>query len=186
MHGWRSSPTPSWARRTARLQVMARRKHPKYLIIDGCPCPYDIAPYVYLVLRRAGQSATSIYRGSDAAALLHRHGKSTQAEIHRALPAISNPEGFSQHELRSDGFGNPKVRRGGRLKPWQIGVDSGGNDSASKERINAAARHFGWRVRHPYSRGVEGHHWCFARRPRPHGIKQWREIRRLRKTLPRS
>lgn len=161
-----------------------RRKTPKFRVIDGCPVPNGIAPYVYLVLRQAGQTAASIYRGEDAKTILHRHGKSTQAEIHRLLPAISNPPGFSQHELRSDGAGNPKVRRGGKLKPWQVGIDSGGNDGRSKIAIESAARHFGWRARHPYSRGVEGHHWCFARRPRPHGLRQWRLIRKTRQSLP--
>jgi hypothetical protein len=114
-----------------------------------------IAPYVSRP-EPAGQFASSIYRGEDAAAILHRHGKSTQAEIHRQLPAISNPPGFSQHELRSDGVGNPHVPRGGHLHEWQVGVDSGGNDAVSKARIETAARHYGWHIRHPYSRGVEG------------------------------
>jgi len=162
-----------------------RRNHPKFLVIDGCPCPYEIAPYVYLVLRRAGQSATSIYRGSDAAAILHRHGKMTQAEVHRAYPTISNPPGFSQHELHSDGVGNPRVPRGGRLESWQIGVDSGTNDAAAKARIEAAARHYGWHVKHPYSRGVEGHHWCFATQPHPHSRWMKLKLAAVRRRLPR-
>jgi hypothetical protein len=162
-----------------------RRNHPKFLVIDGCPCPYDVAPYVYLVLRRAGQTATSIYRGSDAASILHAHGKMTQAEVHRAYPAISNPPGFSQHELHSDGVGNPRVPRGGRLKSWQIGVDSGTNDTRAKARIEDAARHYGWHVKHPYSRGVEGHHWCFATKPHPHSRWQKLKLAAVRRRLPR-
>jgi hypothetical protein len=158
----------------------------RFRLIDGCPCPAGVAPYWKLVLDRAGQSASSIYRGEDAKSLLHAHGKSTQAEIHIAFPAISNPAGYSQHELRSDGFGNPKVPRGGRLRPWQIGVDSGTNSEADKAAIAAAARHYGWHVRHPYPRGVEGHHACFARRPRARGLRQWRLIRRTRRSLPRK
>ena len=158
----------------------------KFRVIDGCPCPASIAPYVYLVLRQAGQTASSIYRGEDAKALLHRHGKHTQAEIHRSMPAISNPPGFSQHELRSDGHANPHVPRGGRLEQWQVGVDSGGNDAASKAAIERAAAHLGWHVHHPYSRGVEGHHWCMVTRPRPHGLKQRARIIALRARLPRS
>lgn len=157
----------------------------KFRIIDGCPCPASIAPYVYMVLREAGQTASSIYRGDDAAALLHRYGKHTQREIHQLLPAISNPAGFSQHELRSDGAGNPGVPRGGRLEEWQVGVDSGGDDSRSQQRIENAARKLGWVVRHPYNRGVEGHHWCFSRQPKPHSVKQRAKIIRLRATLPR-
>ncbi|MGI8624183.1 MAG: peptidoglycan-binding domain-containing protein [Solirubrobacteraceae bacterium] len=133
-------------------------------IVDGCPCPSSGAPQVQMVLRHAGQTAASIYRGEDARELLHRYGKHTQAEIHRMYPAISNPAGRSQHELCSDGYGNPGPV-GRRLEEWQVGVDSGGNDPASKARIEAAARHYGWVARHPYSRGVEGHHWCFAAPP---------------------
>jgi hypothetical protein len=114
-----------------------------------------------------------------------RHGKQTQAEIHRALPNISNPPGLSQHELRSDGVANPRVPRGGKLKAWQVGVDSGTNDEAAQARITQAARRLGWHVRHPYSRGVEGHHWCLATKPRPKGLKQRAKIIRLRATLPR-
>jgi hypothetical protein len=156
----------------------------RFRVIDGCPCPASIAPYVYLVLREAGQAASSIYRGEDAASILHAHGKHTQAEIHRMLPTISNPAGRSEHELRSDGAGNPGPV-GRKLEQWEIGVDSGGNDEASKQRIVSAARHYGWRVRHPYSRGVEGHHWCFSRRPRPHSLKMRLRIIHLRATLPR-
>lgn len=165
-----------------------RRNHPKFLVIDGCPVPYDIAPYIYLVLRRAGQLATSIYRGSDPAAvvILHRHNKMTQAEVHRAYPTISNPEGFSQHDLHSDGSGaNPHVPRGGRLESWQVGVDSGTNDAAAKARIEAAARHYGWHVKHPYSRGVEGHHWCFATQPHPRSRWQRVKLAAIRRRLPR-
>jgi hypothetical protein len=156
----------------------------RFRVIDGCACPSHIAPYVYLVLRQAGQTASSIYRGDDAARILHAHGKHTQAEIHRMLPAISNPPGRSQHELRSDAVGN-EGPVGRRLRPWQVGVDSGGDDSASQRAIESAARHFGWRVRHPYKRGVEGHHWCFARKPKPHGLRQRARLIRLRASLPR-
>ena len=157
----------------------------RFRVIDGCPVPASIAPYVYLVLRGANMRATSIYRGEDAKAILHRHGKSTQAEVHRQLPNISNPPGRSQHELRSDGAGNAGPP-GRRLQEWQIGVDSGGNDSLSKARVSSAARSCGWEIRHPYSRGVEGHHWCFSKRPRPRNLKQRAQIIKLRATLPRK
>lgn len=157
----------------------------KFRVIDGCPCPASVAPYIYLVLREAGQTASSIYRGSDAATLLHRHGKHTQAEIHRMLPAISNPPGLSQHELRSDGVGNPHVPRGGRLEEWQVGVDSGGDGTASRDAIERAARKFGWYARHPYPRGAELHHWCFGRQPKAASVKQRAKILHLRATLPR-
>ena len=153
---------------------------PKYLIVDGCPAPYDVAPYIYLVLRRAGQTASSIYRGDDAAALLHRHGKHTQREIHTApaTAAISNPPGHSSHELFTDDGQH-------RLPRWKVGIDSGGNGRADKLRINNAAKHYGWKTEHPYKRGVEGHHWNFAEQPRAKGLRMRLLIIRTRARLPR-
>jgi hypothetical protein len=157
-----------------------------FRLIDGCPVPASIAPYIYIVLRDAGMTAESIYRGDDARDLLHAHGKRTQREIHAdpALARISNPAGQSQHELRSDGVGNTGPV-GRKLESWQVGVDSGGNDEASKQRIETVARKHGWRVKHPYSRGVEGHHWCFSHKPHPHSLRMRARIIRLRATLPR-
>lgn len=161
---------------------MAKKR--KFRVIDGCPCPASIAPYVYIVLEGAKQDANSIYRGEDAKSILHRHGKHTQEEIHRMFPAISNPAGRSQHELKSDGVGNAGPV-GRNLAEWQIGVDSGGDDHDSKMAINRSAARNGWKTRHPYKRGVEGHHWCFALRPRPKNLKQRARIIKLRATLPR-
>lgn len=138
----------------------------RFRLINDCPSPEDIAPYHAIVLRRAKQTASSIYRGDDAAPLLHVHGKSTQREIHQQMPAISNPPGFSEHELRSDGAADSEPR-GAKLPTWKCGVDSGTNDQAAKDRITEAAAHYGWEVVHPYSRGVEGHHWRFAKQPKP-------------------
>lgn len=150
-----------------------KKRAPKFVVIDGCPCPYDVAPYVYLVLRRAKQTAASIYRGDDpdAAKILHRHGKHTQREIHAdpTYANISNPAGRSMHDLHSDGVA--KLGPVGRvLEPWEVGVDSGGDDEASKRAIAEAARHYGLVIYHPYNRGVEGHHWGFARRPAADGV----------------
>lgn len=156
----------------------------RFRVIDGCPAPASIAPYVYLVLREANMRAESIYRGSDAKKILHRHHKHTQAEIHRMMPTISNPEGESQHDLHSDGNANPGPV-GRRLQEFEVGIDAGTNDARSKRRVEAAAHHYGWQVRHPYTRGVEGHHFCFARRPVPHSLRMRLRILHLRATLPR-
>lgn len=174
--------------RRAAAKRAAERVH-GYLLIDGCPCPGWVAPYVFLVLREAGQVAASIYRGEDAAALLHAHGKHTQGELydlHRADPvhyAPANPPGRSEHELRSDGLAN-RGPAGRRLANWQIGVDSGGNDQASQDAVERAAARLGWEVRHPYSSGVEGHHWCFAREPSPNRHVHESTILQVRATLP--
>lgn len=160
----------------------------KCLLIDQCPCPADVAPYVAIMLEDAGQTASSIYRGSDAKRLLHRYGKRTQAEVHAdpKLHAISNPEGRSQHDLHSDGIANPRVPAGGELEEWQVGVDSGTDDDAAKAKVNHAAKVNGWNVDHPYARGVEGHHWCFRTKPHAHGLRQRVRVARMRRRLRRQ
>ena len=154
----------------------------KLVVLDGCPCPASIAPYIARVLRRAGQSANSIYRGDDAKPLLHAHGKHTQREIHAMYPAISNPPGYSSHELRGDGVVGP---RGHRLAEWQIGVDSGTDNPASQAAIKRAARELGWQVWHPYQRGVEAHHWGFKKRPRAKNPVQLAHIVAERRRMTR-
>lgn len=156
-------------------------------VIDGCPAPRDVAPYIYLVLRRAGQTANSIYRGpgKTARAILHRHGKHTQAELYATDPTLANPPGFSQHELRSDGRANPRVPAGGKLEDWQVGVDSGSDSKHDQRKVEKAARHYGWHVHHPYTRGVEGHHWCFVTQPHPHSKWMRLKIIAVRAALPR-
>jgi hypothetical protein len=162
-----------------------RRHRPRFLVVDGCPAPYSVAPYIYVVTRAAKQTASSIYRGSDAAGILHRHGKRTQAEIHRDMPAISNPPGLSEHELRSDGADGSGIPRGERLPDYMVGVDSGGDDDADREAVHHAARIHGWRIVHPYKRGVEGHHWRFSEAPHPHSLRMRARIIYLRARLPR-
>lgn len=155
---------------------------PKYLLIDGSPVPYDVAPYIARILKRAGQHANSIYRGEDAAVLLHAHGKHTQAEIHKLYPAISNPPGRSSHELRGDGTVGSL---GARLPTWQVGVDSGTDSQASRDAITKAARDLGYAVEHPYSRGVEAHHWNLTRQPKARNPVQAAHLALERARLPR-
>lgn len=158
----------------------------EFRVIDGCPCPASIAPYVYLVLRHARQTAQSIYRGGDAKALLHANGKHTQREIHAdpRYAAISNPAGRSMHELRSDGSAKPGPV-GRHLEEWEVGIDSGSDDVRAKRAIEDAAHHYGWTAYHPYTRGVEGHHWGFKMQPHPNGHVSAEQISKIRATLPR-
>lgn len=152
-------------------------------VVHGCACPASVAPYAKRVLERAGQNANSIYRGADAGGLLKLLGKSTQAEIHRQFPLISNPPGFSSHELRGDGvYGT----RGATLPEWSVGIDSGTDAQASRDAITRAGRELGWEVWHPYSRGVEAHHWSFRKRPRPRNPKQAYHIARERSALVKA
>lgn len=155
-------------------------------VIDGCPAPATIAPYIYVVLRGERMRATSIYRGEDAKTLLHRNGKRTQAEIY-ADPAYrgrANPPGRSSHELRSDGVSRPGPV-GRALQEWQVGVDSGTDSNADRLRLERQARRHGWTIEHPYKRGVEGHHWQFRARPRPRSVAQRLRLVAIRARLPR-
>lgn len=160
----------------------------RWRVIDGCPCPASIAPYVYIVLRHADQTAAAIYRGENphARRILNAHGKHTQGQLVHATAAqraawgiqgTPNPVGHSEHELFDDA-GRP-------LGAWQVGIDSGSNSEHDKHAIEHSARVHGWRVHHPYNSVVEGHHWQFSHKPRPHSARMRLRILRLRATLPR-
>lgn len=156
----------------------------KLKVIDGCPCPAMPAPYVKRILDRADQIANSIYRGEDAKALLHAHGKHTQSEIFAtSAPGVANPPGRSTHELRSDAnaYAGPVGRR---LEEWQVGIDSGQNTTHDRDAIERAARELGWPVKHPYTTGVELHHWNFVREPKPKNLTQRYHLIRERAALP--
>src|SRR5262249_27850627 len=131
----------------------------------------------------------SIYRGDDAAAILHRHGKHTQRELYQLFlegrGAPANPPGFSTHELRSDGAAYPQFSRGGPAPWWAHGLDV---NHWEVPHVIAAAARYGWRLFQPYHSGDEFHHLNFAsrpKRPRP-GTRLWARLWRLRATLPRK
>lgn len=153
-------------------------------VIDGCPAPASIAPYIYLVRKRAGQTCNSIYRGEDVAAILHAHGKHTQQELYDTLPpGQADKPGTSTHELRCDGVAY-RGDVGRHLKEWQVGVDSGQDTDHDREAIDAAAKYYGWRVFHAYDAGSERHHWNFRRQPRARGARRLLIIA-IRARLPR-
>jgi hypothetical protein len=144
----------------------------KFVSVDGCPCPEFPAPYISLVLSRAGLASSSIYRGDDPGArpILRRHGKHTQSELYNASPSAlaamgvtgtPNRPGFSSHELRSD-TGKP-------LADWHVGVDAGPNTDANRRALHAAARHYGLDIEFPYDSKVEYHHWRFKTKPKADG-----------------
>lgn len=155
--------------------------------IQGCAVFSDVAPYIAIVVNDAHAEVLSIYRGEDAAAILHKHGKSTQAELFKSMGGVGvNPPGRSTHELRGDGaaYGAPV---GSRLQWWQQGFDINDVNNASESVINAAKR-YGWRLYRPYSSGIEHHHLNFLvqpKRPTP-GTPLWARLWRLRFGLPRS
>jgi len=140
-----------------------------------------IAPYFALLVKEVGAEVNSLYRGEDAAAILHHYGKHTQAELYRELPpGTANPPGRSTHELRSDAVAYPGPL-GRHLEWWQQGIDVNDSDVANMER---AARRHGWELFQPYRAGVEFHHLNFRFRPKARGRDRLRIIA-LRRTLPR-
>jgi peptidoglycan hydrolase-like protein with peptidoglycan-binding domain len=97
-------------------------------VIDECAAPKKMVPVFAVAKEKVGVSVlyNSIYRGQDAASILHRYGKHTQAELYQMWlngqgnPA--NPPGRSTHECRSDGVPYPGPI-GRKLRYWQVGFD---------------------------------------------------------------
>lgn len=152
-----------------------------FRVIQGCPANVLIAPYLAILARETRATINSIYRGQDAAHILHAHGHHTQAELYATLPrGTANPPGRSTHELRSDGVAyNGPIGR--QLEWWQQGIDV--NDGDVHRMIHAAWSH-GWDLRQPYRSGVEFHHLNFHSRPQARGLTRARIIV-MRSTLPR-
>lgn len=154
-----------------------------FRVIQGCPANKLVAPYFYMLVRRTGATVNSIYRGDDAASILHAHGKHTQRELYNTLPAgQANPPGRSTHELRSDGvaYAGPIGRH---LVWWQQGIDV--NDS-DVHNMMAAAREHGWELFQPYQAGVEYHHLNFKSQPRPRAHSTELKLLWYRARLPRK
>jgi hypothetical protein len=153
-------------------------------VIQGSPFRAAIAPYYAILVKDTGATVNSGYRGVDAARILHKRGKHTQAELYATLPpGVANPPGFSSHEGFSDGNPIFHTPRGRRLAWWQDGIDV--NDSDVPHMIHAA-RLRGWTLVQPYTSGAEVHHLNFARKPRPQGPRTMAKLIHLRATLPRS
>jgi lysozyme len=152
----------------------------QFVVIQGCPCPHLIAAYIEIVVEDAHATVESIYRGTDAEAILNAHGKHSQAQLYEMFlhgqgnPA--NPPGFSTHELKSDGAAYPSVPRGHDLDWWQQGVDV--NDSDVVNCIRVAGQH-GWHLWRPYPTGSEYHHINFQQEPAPIYLDDHERIARL-------
>jgi len=142
---------------------------PRFVEIAGCPCPAELAPFVREVMRRTGSAPVTIYRGSepDALAILHAHGKHSQAELvalaaagrgaEAGIKGTPNPAGQSTHELCSDGraFPGPVGRR---LDPMQCGMDWPDGDVP---RVIAELAKLGCEPFRPYGASAnESQHIC--------------------------
>lgn len=106
---------------------------------------------------------TSVYRGTEAAAILNRHGKHTQPQICAASPSeraamgvIGTPDcnNDSTHQCFSDGvaFKGPVGRK---IEDGQCGMDW---PDPTIWEVMKAFREIGERPFHPYASGVEYHH----------------------------
>jgi hypothetical protein len=161
----------------------------QFRVIQECPCPQLIAPFIAIVLNDAKASATSIYRGTDAEAILNKYGKHSQAQLYEGyerheagfLPA--NPPGHSTHELKSDGVAYPQIGNGKDLDCWMQGFDV--DDQFIPVVMSAATKHH-WELFRPYPSGSEYHHLNFKVMPVARGIMDKARVLRLRATLPRK
>lgn len=175
-------------------------KH-EFRVIDGCPCPKLIAPYIYICLKDSRTTSDSIYRGNDSAArrILNAHHKHTQEQLfqislhgtpaEREAVGLSpggggvNEPGFSTHELKSDAVAYRSVPAGDNLAWWQEGWDM--EEPSMCEAVIKAARSHGWIVFQPYHSGSELHHLNFRFEPSPHTRRMAIRIKFLRARLPR-
>jgi hypothetical protein len=145
----------------------------RFDVVDGCPVPSKTAPAVRAIRREFHRrydrwpQLNSCYRGNNAARLLKRLGKHTQAFLYamflRHVPgyAPANPPTYGTHVLRSDGvaYRGPKGRP---LLQWQVGFDWDNQDVPGVMKV---ARDLGMPMRQPYPAGSEYHHTNFIHRP---------------------
>jgi Putative peptidoglycan binding domain len=141
-------------------------KKVEFDVIDGCPVPRELADEVRLLKQKTGSSLSSCDRSPEVEPLLKKHGKQSQRQLYngwvKRLAGFNpaNPPGFSTHERRNDGAAYPG-RRGGRLEPWQVGMDWNPPGPVVRE---AAKR--GWIVTVTYQDNPrEAHHLNFRKAP---------------------
>ena len=154
---------------TARPKPKPKLKRPRFVDVQGCPVPRQLAAIIRPSLAATGATLLSCYRGSDpqGEAILHAHGKHTQAQLYEGwlhhLPGYNpaNRPGTSTHELRSDGAAYPGPA-GRVLEWWQCGMDIDDAHVASFIR-HLAGR--GISARRPYPSGSEYHHVNLKTRP---------------------
>jgi hypothetical protein len=151
-----------------RAQLAAERV--RYVDVQGCPVPRQLATIIVPSLAATGATLTSCYRGNDpqGVKILEAHGKHTQQQLYEGwlhhLPGYlpANRPGTSTHELRSDGvaYAGPVGRV---LEWWQCGMD------IDDYHVDAFIRHLAGRgvtAHRPYPSGSEHHHVNLSSRPR--------------------
>jgi GH24 family phage-related lysozyme (muramidase) len=155
-----------------------------------CDAERGFGDAVATISRRADAPINSCAREQAAEPLLDRIGKMSQRQLwecsRNCEPSCrgncnpANPPGFSTHERRNDGVAYSGIRRGGRLRVYQRGID------VQRDRVGAfirAAASEGWLVTQTYPGSVqEAQHVNFRRKPR---ISLW-EFRPLRRGMGRN
>lgn len=138
----------------------------KLKVLDGCAVPKPLYPILRKLKKDVpGLTFNSVYRGDDAAKILHAHGKSTQRELYegyvKGLPGFlpANPPDRGTHILLGDGVVGALHEK---LPFWKCGLDI--NDSLIRATISAAAKH-GWELYQPYPTSSEFHHLNFRKKP---------------------
>lgn len=139
----------------------------RYVVVDNCPVPKQLAPFLTELLHATGATLNSCYRGADAEGLLHRLGKHSQRELYNAWrhrePGANpaNPPGRSTHELRNDGTAYAGAP-GAELRWWQVGIDI---DDGHVPAFIAAAGKRGWKLTRTYPASRSEYHHLNFRRP---------------------
>jgi hypothetical protein len=154
--------------------VKRPRRLPKYVVVQGCPVPRQLAPFLTAVLGESGAHLESCYRGADAEALLRKLGKHSQAWLYEhqgrpEQPNPANPPGRSTHELRNDGAAYAQWKAGARIPWWACGIDI--DDAHVPQLLRAAARR-GWQVSRTYPSSIREYHHVNFRKP-----PAWRRIK---------
>jgi hypothetical protein len=123
-------------------------------VIDGCACPRQLVPFLEMLKRDTGVVYNSLYRGEDAAAILHKHGKHTQAELFKSMHGVGvNPPDRGSHVLRGDGT---EGKLHAPLDPMRCGIDV---DDGQVLRMIGAAPRRGIRMKQTYPNSrAEFHH----------------------------
>jgi hypothetical protein len=124
------------------------------VVIDGCACPRELFPFLEMLKRDTGVVYNSIYRGQEAASILHKHGKHTQGELFKMMHGKGvNPPDRGSHILLGDGT-EGKLHE--RLDPMMCGIDV--DDSQVLRLIKSGPRR-GIRLKQTYpGSAVEFHH----------------------------
>lgn len=153
-------------------QARKRRKHLRtsYDAVSYGSQTIPVSPILRLVLTECDKLGIPFVAisGDRRAGVAERFGHSSQAALYQGfiegrpgfLPA--NPPGQSSHEYRNGGAQGgpafPRIARGAKLRPHQLGLDLASNAEATNF-CNEAARH-GLHFFQPYPTGTELHHIC--------------------------